>query len=109
MPKPSAMLRELTAKAEQKYRLEFLRKMDFLQQMCIDAAFMAAADVFQMGPGRCEAFGTAMADYVNAMAKLIVSDAKDDPDMEYAREKVDRRLKQICGEKFDPWEVRYKE
>ena len=94
-------------KNELKYRAVFLTKMDTLQQMCIDAAFMAAADVFQMGPGRCEAFGTSMKDYLNEMASLMADDAKGDPDIAYTKETVDRRLKKICGEKFDPWEVRY--
>lgn len=92
---------------ERKYRALFQRKMDTLQQMCVDAAFLAAADVFQMGPGRCEAFGEAMMGYLHEMARLMVDDAKDDPGMEYTKEKVDRRLRQICGEKFEPWEVRY--
>lgn len=45
--------------------------------------------------------------YVMEMARMIVDDAKDDPDLAYTREKVDQRLRKICGEKFDPWEVRY--
>lgn len=27
--------------------------------------------------------------------------------MVYTKETVDRRLRKICGEKFEPWEVRY--
>lgn len=81
--------------------------MDMLQQMCLDAAFMAAAEVFQMGPGRCETFGQAMVEYVHEIARLMVDDARDDPEMEYTKEKVDRRLRKICGDKFEPWEVRY--
>lgn len=32
----------------------------------------------------------------------------DTPDMEYTKAKLDQRLKQICGDKFQPWEERYK-
>ena len=93
---------------ERRYRAAFLGKMDTLQQLCVDAAFLAAADVFGMGPGRCGRFGTAMMDYLHEMARLIAGDAAGDPDLEYTKETVDRRLRQICGEKFEPWEERYK-
>ena len=106
--KKNGYLQRMERKNEGKYRQAFLGKMDMLQQMCVDAAFLAAADVFEMGPGRCGKFGTAMMDYLHEMARLMVEDARDDPGMEYARETVDRRLRKICGEKFEPWEVRYK-
>ncbi len=48
-----------------------------------------------------------MMDYLHEMARLMVEDARDDPGMEYTKETVDRRLRKICGEKFEPWEVRY--
>lgn len=80
-----------------------------LTQMCIDAAFMANNDEFHMGPTRCEGFGQAMVGYINEMAGMIVQDAKDDEDFVYTKTKVDQRLKQICGDKFQPWEERYKD
>lgn len=107
MKKPNYMLAKIEAAAETKYRALFLEKMGTLQQMCIDSAFLAASDVFRMGPGRCEAFGAAMMGYLHEMARMMLDDAKDDPELAYAREKVDGRLRQICGEKFEPWEVRY--
>ena len=106
--KKSGYLQRLERKNELKHDLRFRQKMDMLQQMCVDAAFLAAADVFQMGPGRCERCGQAMMEYIHEIAQSMVQDAKDDPGMEYARETVDRRLRKICGEKFEPWEVRYK-
>lgn len=68
---------------------------------------MAANDLFGMGPGRCEAFGQRIIKYRDEIAKLINSDYEDDQELVYAREKIDRRLRQICGNKFEPWEVRY--
>ena len=106
--KKSGYLQRLERKNELKHDLRFRQKMDMLQQMCVDAAFLAAADVFQMGPGRCERFGQAMMEYIHEIAQSMVQDAKDDPGMEYARETVDRRLRKIWAEKFEPWEVRYK-
>lgn len=107
MKKPNYMLAKIEAAAEAKYHALFLGKMGTLQQMCIDSAFLAASDVFRMGPGRCEAFGTAMTGYLREMAQMMLDDAKDDPELAYTREKVDGRLRQICGEKFKPWEARY--
>lgn len=78
-------------------------------QIVQDAAFLVAADVFQVGPGRCEAFGVAVREYVNEMARIMRADQQNDPEYVYTREKVDRRLRQICGDKFEPWEVRYGE
>lgn len=78
-------------------------------QIVQDAAFLAAADVLQMGPGRCEAFGVAVREYVNEMARIMRADQQNDPEYVYTREKVDRRLRQICGDKFEPREVRYGE
>ena len=78
-------------------------------QIVQDASFLAAADAFQMGPGRCEAFGVAVREYVNEMARIMRADQQNDPEYVYTREKVDRRLRQICGDKFEPWEVRYGE
>ena len=78
-----------------------------LMQIFDDAAMMAANDIFHMGPTRCGAFQQAMAGYVNEIAGMIVQDARDDPDFVYVKTKVDQRLKGICGEHFQPWEVRY--
>lgn len=47
--------------------------------------------------------------FCNEMAAIRAEDKKSDPQYVFTREKVDARLKQICGDKFDPWEVRYGE
>lgn len=51
----------------------FLRWSDHLQQEVIDAAFMAANDLFGMGQGRCEAFGGRIILYRDEIAKLIMA------------------------------------
>lgn len=109
MAKPSHLLRKVNAQSKAKYAYLFQRKIDMAMQIVQDAAFLAAADVFQMGPGRCEAFGVAIREYVNEMARMMRADQQSDPEYVYTREKVDRRLRQICGDKFEPWEVRYGE
>ncbi len=86
----------------------FRRWSNNLQQEVIDAAFMAANDMFGMGPGRCEEFGKLIISYRDEITELINTDYEDDTELVYAKAKIDQRLKQICGGKFDPWEVRYK-
>lgn len=78
-----------------------------LQQEIIDAAFMAANDLFHMGPGRCEEFGRLIIQYRDEIVKIINSDYEDDKELAFAKGKIDQRLQQICGDKFDHWEVRY--
>lgn len=107
--KSNQMLNKLKAQYELKYRILFDRKMDMVMQLTYDSAFLAAADVFHMGPGRCETFGTALNGYLTEIAEMMNEDQNGDKDYIYTKEKVDQRLKQICGEGFDPWEVRYGE
>lgn len=109
MAKPSYLLRKVKAQSEAKYDYLFRKKIMMTMQLVQDAAFLAAADVFQMGPGRCEPFGAAIQTYVNEIARMMDIDQCGDAEYVYTREKVDQRLRQICGDKFEPWEVRYGE
>lgn len=77
-------------------------------QMAQDAAFMAANEVFNLGPGRAEAFGKAFIKYANELAELIVTDSKDDKSVEYAKTVIDRKLLPIVGEElFVMFDERY--
>ena len=109
MSKQSHLLHQMNAKNEAKYAYLFQKKIDMAMQLVQDAAFLAAADVFQMGPGRCDAFGVAIREYVNEIAHMMHMDQQGDREYIYTREKVDQRLHQICRDKFEPWEVRYGE
>ena len=73
-------------------------------QMAKDAALIAAAEVFHMGPGRVPAYSAAFDQALHDIAAMTVEDTKD---MEYTKTKLDQRLRQICGEHFIPWEERY--
>lgn len=73
-------------------------------QMAKDAALIAAAEVFHMGPGRVPAYSAAFDQALHDIAAMTVEDTKD---MEYTKTKLDQRLRQICGEHFVPWEERY--
>lgn len=109
MPKPSALVLRIQAQERLRYEMRLAQEVDDAMQIAKDAAFLAAADVLHMGPGRCEAFGAALTGYVNEMAALRARDKQADPEYVYTREKVDARLRKICGDKFEPWEVRYGE
>lgn len=93
----------VNAKAQELYNDRVQR----LQQIFVDGAFIAANKVLHMGPSRCEQFGTEMIASINELAALVVNDAKDDENFEYAKAAIDRELKRICGDHFEPWEVRY--
>lgn len=70
-------------------------------QMCLDAALIAANDVFGCGPGRCEEFVVAYSRNFSAILDDFGTDA------DYAFADIDRRLAKICGEKFVPYKERY--
>ena len=79
-----------------------------LIQMCLDSAMIAANNVFQMGPGRCRAFCDAFNAAMNELSLMTVEDGKTDRELWHTKAKLDERLKEICGEHFQPWEERYK-
>ena len=77
-------------------------------QMCLDAALIAANEVLQLGPGRAKAFCDAFSSTLSEIAAMTVSDGKTDRELWHTKDTIDRRLRQICGENFQPWEVRYR-
>ena len=89
-------------------RKEEKRKVNIALQMAEDAAMIAAQVIFGMGPKRAADFHAAYVRTVNDMARLLVADAKDDEMIEYTKETVDKRIRQIVGpEAFRPWDERY--
>lgn len=76
-------------------------------QMCMDAAMIAANEVFNMGPTRCKDFANAFSEALNTIARTTVEDGKTDKSLWYTKDKLDERLKKICGEHFVPWKDRY--
>lgn len=101
------MKAEIALKMELKYAALYQAKMRMTLQIAQDAAMIAANEVLQMGPKRAPDFAAVMRDTVNEIAGVMLKDQKDDEKFAYTRVVVDRRLKKICGENFQPWEVRY--
>lgn len=79
----------------------------FTLQMSIDAALIAASEVFGLGEKRAKVFMDKFADVYNKMAHMALEDARCDKEIAYTKAKVDERLKEICGDNFCPWEERY--
>lgn len=77
-------------------------------QMCLDAAMIAANEVFNMGPSRAKAFADAFSSSLSDIATMTVSDGKTDRELWFTKSKLDERLQKICGEHFQPWEERYR-
>lgn len=98
------MLRRLEAKYDAYYSARFMENVRTLCQMAQDAAMIAAHDVLGMGRGRCEAFAEAYRQNMNDMAHLFNGDTED---LEYSRYKIEQQMQKICGDKYEPWDVRY--
>jgi hypothetical protein len=110
MAKQNAMLAKIYAAAELKYERLFHDKISMLTQLGEDAAIITANLTLQVGPKRAENFCTTYVKTFNEIARMMFEDQKDDSEFVYAKEKLDRQIKRIVGEKnFVPWEVRYGE
>lgn len=79
----------------------------FTMQWCADAAILAAHEVFQRKGEKLVEFHNAFVKYANEIAEMTLADAKDDKTIDYTKGKVDGQLKELLGDKFEPWEVRY--
>lgn len=75
------------------------------RQMMWDAVTIALNDEFGFGKERILKLLKAVEKRREDIARLFIGDTKD---MEYAKSVLDRRLKEICGDEFLPWEERYK-
>lgn len=102
--KGSAFAREV----QRQVSAELNRTARVRAQMAMDAACMAANETLGMGKGRAEEFCRAFCHCYDDMCRLIVTDSKDDKKIEYAKAKIDGRIKDIVGEElFEPFDVRY--
>ena len=101
------LLRRIEAKYAAHYAALYQAKMRMTLQLAQDAAMIAANEVLQMGPGRAKEFALAFTEAVNDIGTMMFEDQQDDKEFVYTKARVDRRLKEICGENFQPWEERY--
>ena len=88
-------------------REERLRRQGVLTQMMMDAVVIAANETFGRRGDIIKTLCANTMTVFDEIAAVTVEDAKDDPQFEYAKAKLDERLEKILGKHFQPWEVRY--
>ena len=102
--------KELEAEYEVKLELaraDFRRMLKMGLQQGDDAAIMAIDDVFDVNEYSAKQFHDRHIYYVNKIAHMAVVEDKEDPNMEWTKDTVDRRLLQIVGkDNFVPWDER---
>lgn len=76
----------------------------FTAQLICDLMVIALHDKYGFGYERCKKVTDEISENYSQYRKIWTEDTQD---REYAKEVIDRRLKAICGDKFQPWEVRY--
>ncbi len=101
--KPNPMLAKLEARHEAEKA--FLRT--FTVQQCVDMMMIAANEEHGLGPERLNRLEKTFYAVFREYARMTLDDAKDDRSIEYTKDKLDRKLQQIMGEYFTPWEERY--
>lgn len=98
--KKSGFLQRLQAERDRSNR----ETMRFTRQTMMDVAMVALNSEFGFGEDRLARFAQRVHDVYCEYADVW---NEDNDDTEVAREKLDRKLKQICGSHFQPWEERY--
>ena len=102
--------KELEAEYQVKLALEranYKRMLKMGMQQGNDAAIMAIDDVFDVNEYSAAKFHERHIFYVNKMAHMAVVEDREDPNMEWTKDTIDRRLLQIVGkDNFVPWDDR---
>ena len=103
MAKTNPMLAKIQARHEAEK--SWLRM--FTVQQCVDMMTIAANEEYGLGPERLKRLEETFYEVFKEYAKMTLEDAKDDKAIEYTKTKLDRKLKEITGDYFKPWEERY--
>lgn len=101
--KPNPMLAKIQAAHEREKT--FLRT--FTIQQCVDIMMIAVNAEFGFGAERLNRLEQIFYDVFREYARMMLEDAKDDKSIEYTKDKLDRKLQQIMGTYFMPWNERY--
>ena len=80
----------------------------FAIQQAKDMLLIAAHDEFGFGKERLKRLGDAYDRMFFEYADLALDDASVDKHIEYTKSVIDRKLKEILGPYFVPWEERYR-
>ena len=105
MAKPSGYLTKIQERHRKELAETELTTHRFTRQMMVDLSYIALNKAFGFGSERLQKFANALKDVYSEYADLWNA---DDADTEYSRAALDAKLKQIFGDDFHPWEVRYR-
>lgn len=85
-------------------RQDRLDYQDFFTQLTADCALIALNRAFGFGPDRLMRFCEELHSSRDEVIDIWNEDCKD---RQYAMDKLDEALQQICGDNFIPWKERY--
>ena len=102
--KQSGFLAKIEARHKRELAEAELNTLRFTRQVMSDATAIALNDVLGLGADRIKKVLDAISENYSDIADLVNNDTDD---QEYSWSALDRKLKQICGEYFVPFEERY--
>lgn len=95
------------AKIQAQHEMELAFQRRFTIQQCADMMLIAANAEFGFGADRLNRLEEVFFSVFTEYADMAIEDGKADPDIVYTWDKLDRKLQQIMGKHFRPWEERY--
>lgn len=104
MAKQSAFLAKIQEKHERELQEVELSTLRFTRQIMMDCVAIALNEKCGFGPERIKTIMDAVAENYAQFADIINADTDD---RDYSWTKLDKKLKQICGPYFMPFEERY--
>ncbi len=104
MAKQSGFLAKIEARHQRELEDAELNTLRFTRQVMMDCTAIALNEKCGFGPERIKAIMDAVAENYSEFADLINADTDD---QDYSWTKLDKKLKQICGPYFVPFEERY--
>lgn len=108
MGKPNTYLQLRAALQEiQELKKQVWLSKGFTMQQCLDIAMIALHQEFGFGPSYQARFGQAFRSAFVAYAELCLDDGKDDEEIIYTKEVLDRQLRAACGDDILPFDERY--
>ena len=108
MAKPNTYVLLLNAKKEiARLRADVERMKGFILQQSLDMAQIALNREFGFGPKYNERFRNAFHATFVEYARMCVDDDRDDHEIVYTKEKVDRALRAAAGPDILPFDKRY--
>ena len=102
--KQSGFLAKIEARHQRELEEAELNTLRFTRQVMMDCTAIALNEKCGFGPERIKAIMDAVSENYSEFADLINADTDD---QDYSWSKLDKKLKQICGPYFSPFEERY--